>query len=174
MQGLGFNFSVERKRGIAYAITVQRVKDEAAFLISGKNLVTLRRSRLWSRNDLARESEMAASALQTIEQKGVASVRPKTLRKLAKAFGMEPLALVDALGAARKLLSVRADAYPGLEARAKEAGLFSVEEWLNTIGAQHHRNATVLPVPGNAGAHVHAPRRKPVRQRGRKPQTKSG
>jgi transcriptional regulator with XRE-family HTH domain len=54
-----------------------------------QNLSTLRRMRLWSQSDLAKEAGVAASTISNIETGKATRLRPTVMRKIATALGIK-------------------------------------------------------------------------------------
>jgi transcriptional regulator with XRE-family HTH domain len=54
-----------------------------------QNLSTLRRMRLWSQSDLAREAGVATSTISHIETGKAPRLRPSVMRKIAKALAIK-------------------------------------------------------------------------------------
>jgi transcriptional regulator with XRE-family HTH domain len=60
------------------------------------NLSTLRRMRLWSQSDLAREAGVATSTISNIETGKATRLRPTVMRRIAKALGVnDPLTVYE-------------------------------------------------------------------------------
>lgn len=67
---------------------------EDRFLIAdGENLKRIRRSQAFSQRDLSRLTGVSADTIGQIER-GNRNVRPSTIRKLARALGVEPAKLM--------------------------------------------------------------------------------
>ena len=62
--------------------------------IDGEKLRTLRESRLWLIGDLAEKSGVHRNLISTYEN-GKSGAHPDTIRKLARALGVEPQELVQ-------------------------------------------------------------------------------
>jgi transcriptional regulator with XRE-family HTH domain len=60
------------------------------------NLSTLRRMRMWSQSDLAREAGVATSTISNIETGKATRLRPTVMRRIAKALGVkDPLTVYE-------------------------------------------------------------------------------
>jgi transcriptional regulator with XRE-family HTH domain len=60
------------------------------------NLSTLRRRRLWSQSDLAKEAGVAASTISNIETGKATRLRPTVMRPITKALGIkDPLTVYE-------------------------------------------------------------------------------
>jgi transcriptional regulator with XRE-family HTH domain len=61
--------------------------------VDGMRLRKLRREHAWSQRDLARESGVAQDTITRLET-GQREAQPRTVRRLAKALGVEPRELM--------------------------------------------------------------------------------
>lgn len=60
------------------------------------NLSTLRRMRLWSQSDLAKEAGVATSTISNIETGKATRLRPAVMRRIATALGIkDPLTVYE-------------------------------------------------------------------------------
>jgi transcriptional regulator with XRE-family HTH domain len=66
---------------------------------TGKNLVTIRLSRMWTQARLAEEAGVSPTTVSGIESGRISRPHFGTLRKLARALGVEPEELVSSSGA---------------------------------------------------------------------------